>query len=437
MNHPLAKESAASALEPNVPSESEIHRATGLRLHSVFQSIFSVSHSKVVGHEALLRGQDPLGKAVGPGEIFPRLAAHFGPDAINELCARLHLAQFAAQARDGWLFLNVNPDTVPSRHLVTERFGRWLQAESIPAHRVVVEIVETRSVDERRLADAVHGYRDLGCLVAIDDFGAGESNFERVWRLRPDVVKLDRAMLEEAVSNPLVRHILPGIVSLVHEAGCLVVLEGIETEEQALLAMESDVDFVQGYHFSRPALVAPEPERARETFGALDRELKRALTERSREDRGFLESYSAGFAHCALSIERSVPLGEAAREFLKMSGVQRMYVLDHEGRQVSENVEARDSQRPPDPRFDPCSDGTGANWFRRPYFQRAIQTPRTLQVSRPYLSIRDARTCVTLSIAFDGPDGRLRVLCADLDYDPSEPFSRRDPLHSSIIPRPS
>lgn len=423
---------SAKVIDLPGPSADQVAEATGIRLHSVFQSIFSVSHSKVVGHEALLRGQDRDQSALGPSDIFPRLVARFSADAVNEHCARLHLNNFAQQNRDGWLFLNVSPDAVPCRADVTRRFGAWLAEADIPAHRIVVEIIETRSYDEKRLADAVEGFRDLGCLVAIDDFGAGESNFERVWRLRPDLVKLDRAMLEEATANPLVRHILPGIVSLVHEAGCLVVLEGIENEEQALLAMESDVDFVQGYHFSRPSLRPPEPEKAREAFSSLGRELKRALSDRTEQDRGFFESYTGGFEACALALEDGETLRDSCGLFLALAGVQRVYVLDQEGRQLSGNVEARDGQCPPDPRFDPCSDGSGANWCRRPYFQRAIEAPRVTQISRPYLSIRDARNCVTLSIAYDAPDGSLHVLCADLDYDPSEPFSRRQPRTSQV-----
>lgn len=408
---------------------------TGLRLHSAFQSIFSVAHAKVVGHEALLRGQDARDVSLSPADIFPLLSEPYSADQVQEHCARLHLNSFAEQKREGWLFLNVSPDAVPSRADVTRRFGKWLAEVDLPAHRVVVEIVETRSYDERRLADAVEGFRDLGCLVAIDDFGAGESNFERVWRLRPDLVKLDRAMLEEATVNPLVRHILPGIVSLVHEAGCLVVLEGIETLEQALLAMESDVDFVQGYHFSRPSVQTPEPDQAQSTFAELRRALRMAVDRRTSQDRGFFQSYTGGFEACVLALEDGEALRDSCGVFLALAGVQRVYLLDAHGKQIEENVEARD-ERAIDARFEPCASGVGADWFRRPYFQRAIQAPGVTQVSRPYLSIRDAKNCVTLSLSYEGPDGAMYVLCADLDYDPSEPLSHRYPRNSQVRRRP-
>ena len=67
--------------------------------------------------------------------------------------------------------------------------------------------METSAYDEENLARCVQYFRDLGCLVAIDDFGAGESNFERIWRLKPDIVKLDRSMVVEATRTPRVRSI--------------------------------------------------------------------------------------------------------------------------------------------------------------------------------------------------------------------------------------
>ena len=117
--------------------------------------------------------------------------------------------------------------------------------------------------------------------------------------------------------------------------------------------------------------------------------------------------------------------------FLAVAGVQRVYQLDQAGYQVGANAESPDIKAA-DPRFEPCADAAGANWYRRPYFQRAMRSPGKVQISRPYLSIRDARTCVTMSIAFESEDG-LRVLCTDLDYEQAEPLSRRPPRHSGIV----
>jgi hypothetical protein len=113
-----------------------------------------------------------------------------------------------------------------------------------------------------------------------------------------------------------------------------------------------------------------------------------------------------------------------------MRGVERTYLLDESGVQIGTNVESGRSQRSGDPRFDPCADAMGANWFRRPYFRRAIRAPHTVQISRPYLSIRDAKTCVTLSIALVDDLG-CRVLCADVDWTFAEALSSDGGLRDS------
>ncbi|MCH2108043.1 MAG: EAL domain-containing protein [Polyangiaceae bacterium] len=425
-----ADKPAASVEESDQPYTVE---RVGIALHSVFQPIASISHAKVIGHEALLRGKDSDGQTLSPGQIFPQLVAAATAQEVNATCTKLHLASFAHQDRDGWLFLNVSPDAMTSREEVVELFGAWLCESGVPAHQVVVEIIETRSFDEEQLALAVEGFRDLGCLVAIDDFGAGESNFERVWRLRPDLVKLDRAMLTEATNNPLIRRLLPGIVSLVHEAGCLVVMEGIETREQALIAAEADVDFVQGFYFSRPSLEPADEKKLKEQLLEVHEDLRFALNEKSESEQSFYHSFSAALEDCARAISGGIEFVQACSNFLAVPGVQRIYRLDAGGQQLGANLEA-DLERADDPRFAPCADGAGANWYRRPYFQRAIRAPGHVQVSRPYLSIRDARNCVTMSLAFTVSNHTV-VICADLDSQDVMRSSGNDARESGVMRR--
>jgi EAL domain-containing protein (putative c-di-GMP-specific phosphodiesterase class I) len=409
---PLPMSKVPPSQFPDEPT-TFVERA-GLRLHSAFQPIISVVHSKVVGHEALVRGRDQNNRSLSPAELFPLLVATLSERKVNETCSRLHLESFVEQGGKGWLFLNFTPDAVSDRAGIVAEFGNWIQSSGLSPSQVVVEIVETRTFDEKLLAAAVSGFRDLGCLVAIDDFGAGHSNFERVWRLRPDIVKLDRAMITEAAHNPLVERILPGIVSLVHEAGCLVVMEGIETERQAFIAVESDVDFVQGFYFSRPQARYAEGTDLRPHFESLSTNIRATHNERTAFDQEFLSRFTGQLEDCVSLLDGGLTLQEATASFLRLANVQRVYELDAQGYQIGDNIESP-TRRAPDPRFSPCEDANGANWYRRPYFQQAIAKPGHVQVSRPYLSIRDASSCVTMSLGFIHDTG-LRILCADLDH---------------------
>ena len=427
---------------PNSPSEAPDLRVEvlGLAMYSAFQPILSASHARIVGYEALLRADDSSGTQLHPPEIFAHLETQLSQSRIHDACAQVHLANFALEEHPGWLFLNVSPAAMGDRQGVIDDFGRLLRLSGIEPHRIVVEIIETKVHDERLLAEAVAGFRELGCLVAIDDFGAGESNFERIWRLRPDLVKIDRAMIAEAEESAIVRRILPGLVSLLHEAGCLVVVEGIETAKQALIALGSDVDFVQGYFFARPVAMGagtgpiyPNSTQVREQFDGLIQALKHGADEREAIDLDFFQCFTSGFETCLAAMEDGIPFFDACSTFLAVAGVQRVYLLDELGYQVGTNAESNRGLEV-DPRLLPCADATGSNWYRRSYFQAAIKSPGKVHISRPYLSVRDAQSCVTMSIAFENREG-VRVLCADLDHDPAEPISERSPRDSRILRR--
>ena len=384
-------------------------------LRTALQPVLSLAHHKPVGYEALLRAYDADDRLVSPHRMFRKA----GDEAIalDQICRALHVQNCVLQGADqNWIFLNVSPALILEGHSTRTILPRVLERYGVPAHRVVVEILETTAYDEENLARCVQYFRDLGCLVAIDDFGAGESNFERIWRLKPDIVKLDRSMVVEAMRTARVRRILPGLVSLIHEAGCLVVMEGLETAEHAMIAMESDVDFVQGFYFGEPRSRLTPDEDYRGVLNDLFNCFQDRVQRQSSSERSMLAYYCSKFEDAAALFRSGGEAEPAFAEFLALGGVQRCYFLSAQGVQVGGNLRAKEAARRTDPRYLPCADAEGANWFRRPYFRRAIAQPLTVQVSRPYLSIADARACVTFSIAIPETDG-VRVLCADLDWE--------------------
>ncbi|MEO8901308.1 MAG: EAL domain-containing protein [Polyangiaceae bacterium] len=388
-------------------------------LRTALQPVLSLAHHKPVGYEALLRAYDAEDRLVSPHRMFRKA----GDEAIalDQICRALHVQNCVLQGADqNWIFLNVSPALILEGHSTRALLPRILERYGVPAHRIVVEILETSAYDEENLARCVQYFRDLGCLVAIDDFGAGESNFERIWKLKPDIVKLDRSMVVEAMRTPHVRRILPGLVSLLHEAGCLVVMEGLETAEHGLIAMESDVDFVQGFYFGEPRSNLTPEEDYREVLNDLFLCFQDRVRRQSSSERSMLGHYSKKFEDAATLFRLGGDADQAFAEFLALGGVQRCYLLSAEGVQVGGNRGTREAVRRPDPRYLPCADAEGANWFRRPYFRRAITQPLAVQISRPYLSIADARACVTFSIAIPETDG-VRVLCADLDWESFAP----------------
>ncbi len=168
----------------------------------------------MVGHEALVRVKDKTNTPVSPAALFEKERSAADTIHLDRLCRYIHLHNYRILKDEiNWLFLNVSPQTISSGKAYGSYFSDLLEAFDFPAHRIVIEVVEHPIEDNDLLMETIGYYKDLGCLIAIDDFGAGHSNFDRIWTLRPDIVKLDRSFMVRAGRNPDVRNILPGIVT--------------------------------------------------------------------------------------------------------------------------------------------------------------------------------------------------------------------------------
>jgi hypothetical protein len=210
-------------------------------------------------------------------------------------------------------------------------------------------------------------------------------------------------------------------------------MEGIETEHQAMIAVESDVDFVQGYFFSRPGIYSGDSFEVANLFSSLSATIKANDAERTTNTRRHIASFVERFYACVDALILGQSLEQGCAEFVREEGIQRVYQLDAEGYQVGRNLESP-TRGEVDDRYSPCADGRGANWYRRPYFQRAMAAPDRVQVSRPYLSITDAQSCVTISIAFEVA-GKTLVLCADIDHQVSNSNRESGARFSTIVRR--
>lgn len=390
----------------------------GLKLSSAFQPILSLANHRTVGHEALLRAQDSNGTGVSPLTVFHDVKA--GADAVylDRLVRTLHTRNYTRSTADnGWLFLNISSDVVVSGPSFGAFFGEMLEHAGIDPSRLVVEILEGAIESNQRLAEAVEYYRHLGCLVAIDDFGAGHSNFDRVWALKPDIVKLDRSLIVRARENARARRMLPNLVSLLHEAACLVLMEGVETREEVLIAIDSDVDLVQGYFFARPT-----PEIKTSSYkvdGDLCADFRLKSKDNENRRRIFIDPYHAILSQSAAKLSVGREMAGSCLALLNRPHVLRCYLVDAHGQQVGSSLIPQHRNATRDARYLPLADMAGGNWYRRPYVRRALAKLGHVQTTRPYLSATDVTVCITISVAFE-IQGETFILCCDIDWETVE-----------------
>ena len=231
----------------------------GARLTTHFQPIYGTRHGACLGFEALARAANSSGGTLDIDEFFARVDED-NRSLLDWACRALHLRNFATvDPGDRTLFINVHPDAAVQDARREHDLGEIIGYYGLVPERVCIEILEAPCSDESMLREAVEAYRDLGASVAMDDFGLDHSDFDRLARLRPDIVKIDLAAHSRASGSAQALGMLPGMIELVHEAGAKVAVKGIESRTEALLAVGARADYLQGFFLAQPhEKLAPE-----------------------------------------------------------------------------------------------------------------------------------------------------------------------------------
>ena len=298
-----------------------------LTLGSHFQPILSVAEQRCVAYEGLLRANNLTGQAMKPETVFAVSADHQEELFLDWLCRALHLRNFNNLSVAGdMVFLNAYPEAALEDPHHPRAFARMMEFYGVNPKNVVLEILETGVSDEAQLVDAVKLYRKLGCRIAIDDFGVGYSNFDRLWRLRPDFVKIDRSVTVSAVRETHARLVLANMVKLIHECGAKVIVEGIETRDEALTALGVGADFLQGYYFARPGLAAVPKAFCENMFAALRRDDLPVRTESTQATHLDLDIYARALNLAILDLQRGATFVHATECFLALPRVLRIYL---------------------------------------------------------------------------------------------------------------
>ena len=230
----------------------------GYTLRSAFQPIFAFRPGRleIVAYEGLIR---PFrgGVAVAPADFFRAVPAG---DRLNveTLTRTLHLLNAASFLQPpAMLFVNFDPSVFIDRELAAAALRGMrltLHEAGIEPRRIVCEVTEQRSASLPVLVSFVASLRDHGFRIAVDDYGAAESDMDRVAALRPDIVKFDARWMARLMDTQAGFALLKVMVREFSSRGAGIVFEGIEDRRQLELAEKAGAEMVQGFALARPAL---------------------------------------------------------------------------------------------------------------------------------------------------------------------------------------
>jgi len=239
----------------------EVGELAEAELFAVYQPIVSLADRSVVAHEALLRGLVD-GREVRGGDLFFVAESAGWLHRLDRIGRESAIAGAASWLGDDDLFVNIAPAAIHRPQVCLAGTERAAHDAGVPGGQLVFEVVESHAISDRgHLLSILEHFRSLGWRVALDDVGAGWSSRSLLAAVRPDVVKLDKRLVQELPDDGA-RTVLRALVELAHSLGAVVVAEGVETEQLADEVTALGADLGQGWLFGRPERRLPveEPE---------------------------------------------------------------------------------------------------------------------------------------------------------------------------------
>jgi sensor c-di-GMP phosphodiesterase-like protein len=224
-------------------------------LRLVYQPIIDLASKRVVGAEALARWTDEEGFAVSP-DVFVRIAEERGfVGAITRLVVRHAMQDFGAALRAHPNFrLSIN---VAAADLADPQFLPMLEESlkraEVSAASLAIEITESSTARREVAMETIRRLHERGHSVHIDDFGTGFSGLSYLHDLAIDTIKIDKSFTQAIGTEAVTVGILPQILAMAEALKLNVIVEGVETKEQASYFAGAALPVLaQGWLFGHP-----------------------------------------------------------------------------------------------------------------------------------------------------------------------------------------
>ncbi|MFZ9308887.1 MAG: putative bifunctional diguanylate cyclase/phosphodiesterase [Candidatus Nanopelagicales bacterium] len=215
-----------------------------------WQPIVNLKNSQVHTMEALLRWRHPNGELLLPQEFLSvaedsGLIVQMGQWVLRNACMAGSLTE------DRNVSVNVSARQLQEVTFVDDLMS-ILSSTNFAPERLIIEVTENSLIDTSLVGGPLTRVRELGCKIALDDFGSGYSSLGLLERLPVDIIKLDRAFVKEVATSEASQAIIKSLVQLANALGMMFIAEGVETDAQRKALRSLGVLNAQGYWFGQP-----------------------------------------------------------------------------------------------------------------------------------------------------------------------------------------
>ncbi len=237
------------------PAEQVRQALADGRIGLAYQPLVRIRDQEMIGVEALLRSWDERGNPVSP-EIIIGVAEESGLiGKITRLVVQRSLTEMGDRLKGQQEFyLSIN---VSVRDVIDLSFQEYLEMETermeIPRNRIVLELTERSTADEKLLLAAVSRLRNCGFGMYIDDLGTGYSSLALLSKLPITGIKIDRIFTQSIGKDVVGSTIIEKICSIATALGLSIVIEGVETQQQVNCIRKLHPQAIgQGFFWSIP-----------------------------------------------------------------------------------------------------------------------------------------------------------------------------------------
>ena len=219
-----------------------------------YQPIFSIKENKFLSTEALVR-LPYNGKFISPALFIP-FAERFGKmNQIGNIILDKIFAFISSEEyrSSGIQYTNIN---LSITQLLDEKFIERLEDKRMENHldisEVYLELTEGVAISgDKTIEGNIYGLDKAGYHISLDDFGVGYSNIARLTKLPVSLLKFDKSLVDQ-LNDPHIKSFLISLIQIVKDFGMEVLVEGVETKENADFLKEHDADKIQGFYYSKP-----------------------------------------------------------------------------------------------------------------------------------------------------------------------------------------
>lgn len=220
------------------------------RIQSFFQPIVDNRTKEIVKYESLVRMIDEEGRIIPPG-VFLEVAkqAKFYFRITEEVLKHSFEALYHTSKSISINLSVLDVERTETRESIIGLLHRYKN----DAHRIVFELLEEEAVNDMGLLESFISYvKTFGVQIAIDDFGSGYSNYQRLMQYQPDILKIDGSLIKTVHTDIYVHSVVRSLVSLAKENGIRTLAEFVENDDIYRCVCDLGIEFSQGYLFGKP-----------------------------------------------------------------------------------------------------------------------------------------------------------------------------------------